>query len=73
VGALSLASSDSARLALLTQSLPASGDEGLSFLDQKSSGSQDASAFLNESYSHTKCGQPESSMETKSLNHETGN
>jgi len=73
VGALSLASNDSARLALLTQSLPTSGDEGLSFLDQKSSGSQDASAFLNESYSHTKCGQPESSMETKSLNHGTDN
>jgi len=73
VGALSLASNDSARLALLTQSLPAPGDEGLSFLDQKSSGGQDASAFLNESYSHTKCRQPESSMETKSLNHETDN
>lgn len=74
MGALSLTSNDNTRLALLTQSLPASGAEGLSFLNQQSSGSQDTPAFLNESFSHHKRGQSESSaMETESLNHKPDN
>jgi hypothetical protein len=67
--ALSLTSSDSARLALLT----VSAGEGLSFLNQHSGGNQDTSAFLNKSYSHAKRGQSESSMETESLNHKQNN
>lgn len=73
LGPVSLTSNDSARLALLTQSLPASATEGLSFLNQQSSGNQDTPAFLNESYSHARRGQSESSMETESLNHKPNN
>lgn len=67
--ALSLASNDSTRLALLS----VSAGEGLPFLNQHSGGSQDTLPFLNKSYSHAKRGQPESSMATETLNHKPNN
>jgi hypothetical protein len=70
LGSVSLTSHDSERLALLSQPLPSSATEGLSFLNQQSSGGQDTPSFLNESYSH---GQSEPTMETESLNHKPNN
>ncbi|XP_069689127.1 uncharacterized protein [Periplaneta americana] len=69
MGALSLSSNENTRLALMNQSLQGSSGEGLHFLNQQSNGKQDTS-FLSEPFTQTKHAQPESEMETESINHE---